>query len=359
MARLYRGREQELNAQAQLFFQKLKQASAGSRCKSESISCLPAPWCHTVTDVNGCHTCTCNRSFRYTRETTHASALSPFSASMFGKNGGFGFPGFPSFSGQMGPMNPMAAMLGSGSSMSGAGSSFPGMGNPPMSGQMGFPGAMSPMGGFMGQMNPMSGAALGLSNQKTPIKNQTSCDPAPYTCLAPPPWCQRIIDEEGCTKCLCGNDLEAYYDKLQGATKDITTGTPTSTVNQTNTTVTSRVSPTTTSTITAPTTTIAPPLGKACLANFFCTLDCRTGYQTDPTGCPLCSCNDDINDVVTQGAPIPDSSTTQVPLTTLPISVSSSPAGISVVCPGIFDCMKQCMNGYQVDAQGCPLCQCI
>lgn len=61
-------------------------------------------------------------------------------------------------------------------------------------------------------------------------------------------------------------------------------------------------------------------------------------------------------------APFPDlqASTSPVPLTTTHVSTSTTPnGGVNVVCPGIFDCMKQCMNGYQVDAQGCPLCACI
>eukprot|EP00105_Crassostrea_gigas_P020296 XP_011439040.1 PREDICTED: uncharacterized protein LOC105336430 isoform X2 [Crassostrea gigas] len=269
---------------------------------------------------------------------------------MYGNNGGFGFPGFPSYSGQMGPVNPMASMFGSGNPMSGSG-------NSPMSRPMGFSGGMSPMGGFMGQMNPMMGASAGLTNQKTPNVNQTDCDPAPYTCPAPPPWCQRIVDEKGCTKCACGNDLKAYYDKLKGVTENVTSTTTAAPVNQT-VTVTSQTTPSTTTVNGVSTTTDTPPLGKACLANFFCTLDCRTGYQTDATGCPLCVCNADI-DIFTQ-APPPDSSTSPVPLTTVPIASSSSPGGVaSFVCPGIFDCMKQCMNGYRVDSQGCPRCECI
>uniref|UniRef100_A0A8W8P4Y8 Antistasin-like domain-containing protein n=1 Tax=Magallana gigas TaxID=29159 RepID=A0A8W8P4Y8_MAGGI len=313
-------------------------------------SCLPAPWCTTITDLNGCRTCECNRSFRSSRATASAGALSPFDTSMYGNNGGFGFPGFPSYSGQMGPVNPMASMFGSGNPMSGSG-------NSPMSRPMGFSGGMSPMGGFMGQMNPMMGASAGLTNQKTPNVNQTDCDPAPYTCPAPPPWCQRIVDEKGCTKCACGNDLKAYYDKLKGVTENITSTTTAAPVNQT-VTVTSQTTPSTTAVNGVSTTTDAPPLGKACLANFFCTLDCRTGYQTDATGCPLCVCNADI-DIFTQ-APPPDSSTSLVPLTTVPIASSSSPGGVaSFVCPGIFDCMKQCMNGYRVDSRGCPRCECI
>lgn len=46
-----------------MFFQKLRQASDGSRCKSDSVSCLPAPWCTTITDLNGCRTCECNSEF--------------------------------------------------------------------------------------------------------------------------------------------------------------------------------------------------------------------------------------------------------------------------------------------------------
>lgn len=65
-------------------------------------------------------------------------------------------------------------------------------------------------------------------------------------------------------------------------------------------TVTSQTTPSTTTVNGVSTTTGAPPLGKACLANFFCTLDCRTGYQTDATGCPLCVCNADI-EIFTQG----------------------------------------------------------
>lgn len=343
----------DIRANSQMLFQTLKKASEGSRCKSDSVSCLPAPWCKRVTDENGCRTCQCNRGFRSSRQTTSAGAVNPFDTSMFGSNnGGFGFPGFPSFSGQMGPMNPMAAMFGSGG------------GSNPMSGPMGFSGSMPQMGGgrgFMGPMNPLLSASAGLTNQKTPSPaNQTSCDPAPYTCPAPPPWCQRIVDENGCTKCFCGEDLTAYYDKIRGVTKNVTSTTITTPVNQTHTVVTSGTTPPSTPVKTTPIKTDAPPLGKACLANFFCTLDCRTGYQTDSTGCPLCSCNDD-NGIFTQ-APFPDlqASTSPVPLTTTTVSTSTTPnGGVNVVCPGIFDCMKQCMNGYQVDAQGCPLCACI
>lgn len=39
-------------------------------------------------------------SFRSSRATASAGALSPFDTSMYGNNGGFGFPGFPSYSGE-------------------------------------------------------------------------------------------------------------------------------------------------------------------------------------------------------------------------------------------------------------------
>lgn len=94
-------------------------------------------------------------------------------------------------------------------------------------------------------------------------------------------------------------DLKVYYDRLKGVTKNGTT-TNEAPVNQTTPTVTSQTTPSTTTINDASTTTDAPPLGKACLANFFCTLDCRTGYQTDATGCPLCLCNAD-SDIFTQG----------------------------------------------------------
>lgn len=94
-------------------------------------------------------------------------------------------------------------------------------------------------------------------------------------------------------------DLKAYYDKLKGVTENVTSTTTAAPVNQT-VTVTSQTTPSTTTVNGVSTTTDAPPLGKACLANFFCTLDCRTGYQTDATGCPLCVCNADI-DIFTQG----------------------------------------------------------
>lgn len=50
----------QIDFSAQMFFQKLIQASDGSRCKSDSVSCLPAPWCTTITDLKGCRTCECN-----------------------------------------------------------------------------------------------------------------------------------------------------------------------------------------------------------------------------------------------------------------------------------------------------------
>lgn len=95
-------------------------------------------------------------------------------------------------------------------------------------------------------------------------------------------------------------DLKAYYDKLKGVTENVTSTTTPAPVNQTSPTVTSQTTPSTTTISDVFTATDSLPLGKACLANFFCTLDCRTGYQTDATGCPLCVCNAD-RDIFTQG----------------------------------------------------------
>ena len=47
-----------------MLFQTLKKASEGSRCKSDSVSCLPAPWCKRVSDENGCRTCQCNSKIK-------------------------------------------------------------------------------------------------------------------------------------------------------------------------------------------------------------------------------------------------------------------------------------------------------
>ena len=42
---------------------------------------------------------------------------------------------------------------------------------------------------------------VGVSQQPS------NCPAASRTCLAPPPWCQRLVDEKGCVKCLCGQGI--------------------------------------------------------------------------------------------------------------------------------------------------------
>lgn len=81
-------------------------------------------------------------------------------------------------------MNPMAMVFGSGSMLGGGnGSPFGGMGS--------FP-------------NPMGQSGSGMSSQTKPTTQKSNCDPAPYTCPVPPPWCQRLVDLDGCVKCYCG-----------------------------------------------------------------------------------------------------------------------------------------------------------
>jgi hypothetical protein len=45
--------------------------------------------------------------------------------------------------------------------------------------------------------------------------------------------------------------------------------------------------------------------------------------------------------------------------TVSPVMTSRPPGGGIVMCPGIFDCTLMCMNGYQIDDQGCPVCKCL
>lgn len=45
------------------------------------------------------------------------------------------------------------------------------------------------------------------SNQPLPTAKQLSCDPAPYTCSLPPPWCQRVVKTDGCVNCFCGKGI--------------------------------------------------------------------------------------------------------------------------------------------------------
>ena len=79
-------------------------------------------------------------------------------------------------------MNPMAAMF---HQMGGGGG-----GN-----GMGFSSLTGPTG--------IGTGPLPNSNQPVPTPKKT-CDPAPYTCSLPPPWCQRIINSDGCVLCYCG-----------------------------------------------------------------------------------------------------------------------------------------------------------
>ena len=43
---------------------------------------------------------------------------------------------------------------------------------------------------------------MGGANQQP-----SDCPAAARTCIAPPPWCQRLVDEKGCVKCLCGQGM--------------------------------------------------------------------------------------------------------------------------------------------------------
>ena len=43
---------------------------------------------------------------------------------------------------------------------------------------------------------------MGGANQQS-----SNCPAAARTCIAPPPWCQRLVDEKGCVKCLCGQGM--------------------------------------------------------------------------------------------------------------------------------------------------------
>ena len=91
-----------------------------------------------------------------------------------------------SYIGQSAFMNPMAAMLQH------------------MGGQMGGP-QMGGVGGFNSLTGPTGIGTGALPNTNQPVPtSKTICDPAPYTCSLPPPWCQRMVNSDGCVVCYCG-----------------------------------------------------------------------------------------------------------------------------------------------------------
>ncbi|KAK3095624.1 hypothetical protein FSP39_016812 [Pinctada imbricata] len=293
--------------------------------------------------------------------TRQGAAMNPFS-SMFGAGGSFGFPGYPSFngngysrilvtycfvflrrhsnldSGQMGPMNPMAAIFGS-SAFGGGGA-----GGNPFSNPMGGAGGMGGMGGFGGM-----GGMGGMMGRQDTATASPDCDPAPYTCPAPPPWCQRTVDEKGCVKCYCGEDLQKYLSKLQGNSPDSTPET-----NSTDTNITSTTSIknniTTLPLPSSSTTTPAPPLGKPCLANFMCTLDCVTGFQTDQNNCPVCACNRQDNGqihVASASGPVFN-----------PLHYSAHGDYVRPCLAYQQYCGLHCPHGYALGANKCQYCLC-
>ncbi|OWF47670.1 uncharacterized protein LOC110454078 [Mizuhopecten yessoensis] len=344
------------NAQFNNFMSQMLNGGTGSAsattgsdgCSGASVSCLPAPWCRRTTDDRGCNKCDCGR-LGNTQEksngtspvTDHRQQAAPQSFSSFismlkgahgpgnSANSGAGFQSMsgmhPGFGGsQMGPMNPMASMFGT-NSMFGGGV---------------LAGSMSGAGGVPNiPHGPVDTSGTG-----------SECGTAPYTCMAPPPWCQRLVNSKGCVKCYCGQELTKFLQTLNAITDnpELTSHSSESTVDtSTGTTLSAILRSTQSITMT----TARPPLGKPCLATFMCTLSCDTGYQTDDNACPVCACMDDhviLSHDQTTVADLP------------PVVQSSTPVqknGI-IMCPGIFDCDTVCMTGYQTDANGCPICQC-
>lgn len=304
--------------------------SGKSNCITASVSCLPAPWCKRTVDKSGCPKCECGGmspmmaggSAKNFPTSGGNPSTSNLFTSMLGGGAGRGFPNLTGFGYGKGPINPMAMVFGSGSMLGG------GSGSPFLGGMGSFP-------------NPMGGSGSGMSSQTQTTTEKSNCDPAPYTCPVPPPWCQRLVDLEGCVKCYCGQQLQEYLQNLQGI---ITTKSP---KNQTTSGSSDATQLSHTTEMTSPkttTTTTTPPLGMSCLANFMCTLTCDNGYKTADDGCPMCECIGDVP---------------QMAQSTLPPSNINLPTDGSVItCPGIFDCQKMCLNGFQTDSQGCPLCQC-
>ncbi|XP_060073891.1 uncharacterized protein LOC132553648 [Ylistrum balloti] len=304
-------------------------------CAGARVSCLPAPWCRRTTDNRGCSKCECgkqgntqdsddkspflpnhNQQMTPQSYSSFLNMLSGANAQGFGPNSGAGLMSMgginPGFGGsQVGPMNPMASMFGANSMYGG-----------------GLSGSMGSAGGH----NPPNTDGTG-----------SDCGPAPYTCMAPPPWCQRLYDSQGCVNCYCGQELSKFLQALNGITDkpEMTSKAYDSSDSTLETSTGTTLSTLLRSTKTVAMTTAQPPFGKPCLANFMCALSCDTGYQTDDDACPVCACMDD-NDKTT----IMDPSTTPLQSTGM------------VLCPGIFDCDTVCMTGYQTDANGCPICQC-
>ncbi|XP_033725841.1 uncharacterized protein LOC117315655 [Pecten maximus] len=347
-----------INGQFNKFISRITTASTGSgssatgsdECSGVRVSCLPAPWCRRTTDDRGCYKCECselantqnkNDNPVFTSDHRQQSApqsYSPFLNMLSGANGpGIGaHPGSgvmsmtgvnPGFGGgsQMGPMNPMASMFGANSMYGGGGLS-------------------RPMSGFGGVPNvphgPQDSAGTG-----------SDCSPAPYTCMAPPPWCQRLPDSKGCVKCYCGQELTKFLQTMNTITNkpEITSQKNHSSGTTSDTSIGTTLSAILRSTETTTMTTPRPPLGKPCLATFMCTLTCDTGYQTDDDDCPVCACMDSQIPLFSDQTPVADLHTV-VPGSTLD--------NVIIMCPGIFDCDTVCMTGYQTDANGCPICQC-
>ncbi|KAL3884416.1 hypothetical protein ACJMK2_024555 [Sinanodonta woodiana] len=268
----------------------------GNNCMTGSVSCLPAPWCRRLVDESGCAKCDCSQMESKAPENIEIfkrSNPTSLSGEMLGalrdyQRGQIALMGLLQLYGAQ--VNPMASILG-GSSM------------------------------FNGGMGPGS----------PPVQNvNSSCDPAPYTCVVPPPWCQRVVNQQGCVKCICGQELQLYLQNLQG-TSSVMSQPP------------GFLSPSASSM-----TSSASPLGKSCLASFFCTKICDNGYVTDNDGCPVCLC-------ISGQTPPQNQQTSSNP----PVTVTTSSSNHVISCPGIFDCDKMCDRGYVTDPSGCPLCQCM
>ncbi|XP_069103211.1 uncharacterized protein [Argopecten irradians] len=264
--------------------------TGSDECSGVRVSCLPAPWCRQTADERGCTKCECSQGNTQNKNSNPMfgtdnqqqnvpQSFSPFfnmlsgaSAPGFGTNSGAGFmsgvnPGFGGS--QMGPMNPMASIFGANSMHGGAGLS-------------------GPMGGTGGVPNVPHGPQLSS-------ETGGDCGPAPYTCMAPPPWCQRLPDSKGCINCYCGQELTNYLQTLNTITnKPETTSRGNDSLETTSdTSVGTTLSAVLGSTEAVTITTVRPPLGKPCLATFMCTLSCDTGYQTDKDECPVCACMTD------------------------------------------------------------------